>query len=43
MIKRNKDFEIDLDELMIEEEEFSEMNDFGFLDRKKIRNVFVAS
>ena len=43
MINKNKDFEIDFNELMVEDEETYEATDFGFLDRKKVRNVFVAS
>ncbi len=43
MIKPNKDLEIDLSELLFEQDDFSEQNDFGFLDRKKVKNLLVAS
>ena len=43
MIKQDEDLEIDFDELITEDEDFYEGNEFGFLDRKKIRNVFIAS
>ncbi len=43
MIRPNKDLEIDLNELLFEQDDFSEQNDFGFLDRKKVKNLLVAS
>jgi len=43
MIRPNKDLEIDLNELLFEQDDFSEPNDFGFLDRKKVKNLLVAS
>jgi len=44
MIKKNRDFEIDFDEdLIFEDDDMYEGVDYGFLDRKKTRNVFVAS
>jgi hypothetical protein len=43
-MKYKEDFEeMDLDELFFEQEDNFDANDFGFLDRKKVRNVFVAS
>ena len=43
MIKPDKDLEIDLSELLFEQDDFFEQNDFGFLDRKKVKNLLVAS
>jgi len=44
MIKNNGNFDIDFDEdLIFEDDDMYESVDFGFLDRKKTRNVFVAS
>tara|TARA_Y100000034_G_scaffold135826_1_gene209336 strand:- start:239 stop:367 length:129 start_codon:yes stop_codon:yes gene_type:complete len=42
-MKYSEDQEIDLSELMLEQEDQFDGNEFGFLDRKKVRNVFVAS
>lgn len=43
MIKPQNDLEVDLNELLFEQEDFSEQNEFGFLDRKKVKNLLVAS
>jgi hypothetical protein len=37
------DLELDLSELLVDQDDHFEGNDFGFLDRRKVRNVFVAS
>tara|TARA_Y100000034_G_C6755437_1_gene336114 strand:- start:567 stop:695 length:129 start_codon:yes stop_codon:yes gene_type:complete len=39
----NEELELGLDELFTEQDDGFDGNEFGFLDRKKIRNVFVAS
>tara|TARA_Y100000310_G_C20669969_1_gene809698 strand:+ start:2031 stop:2162 length:132 start_codon:yes stop_codon:yes gene_type:complete len=43
MIERDEDLELELNDLLTEQDDHYEGNEFGFLDRKKVRNVFVAS
>jgi hypothetical protein len=43
MLNYDEDQEVDLNELFTEQDDHFDGNEFGFLDRKKIRNVFIAS
>ena len=43
MIKRKNELDFEMDDLLFEQDDFFDENDFGFLDRKKIRNLLVAS
>ena len=43
MLERDDELELELADLLTEQEDHTAGNEFGFLDRKKVRNVFVAS
>ena len=43
MIKYKDDREIELNDLLFEVDDHFDGNEFGFLDRRKIRNLLIAS
>lgn len=43
MIKPKMDMNLDFEDLLFEQDDFFEEAEFGFLDRKKYRNLLIAS